>query len=236
MSSPLLDLALDLTRQTGRAPTLAELADASGLSRATVYRAFANQQGLLDQLQARGADVPDPSAAVFEAVRAVILERGLDGCSLDAVARRAGVSVATLHRRHQGRDALLFEFFDQLAPRTEAWRLPADGCAEEALARFARQLSAWIAADGALLLAALSSSPETRRRLQSLRATGVGTQEALAEWLGLRGAAAGHEIPEPLRAARAFLGAVLGLSAAGALSEEGARWWARAFLRGLGLA
>lgn len=236
MSSLLLDLALDLTRQTGRAPTLAELADASGLSRATVYRTFANQQGLLEQLQARGAALPEPSEAVFEAVRAVILERGLDGCSLEAVARRAGVSVATLHRRYQGRDALLFAFFDQLAPRTEAWRLPARGCAEDALAGFAETLSAWIAEDGALLAAALSSAPQTRRRLQSLRATGVGTQEALAEWLRLRGEASGRPVCEPLRAARAFLGAVLGLSAAGPLSEESARWWARAFLRGLELA
>lgn len=232
MSSQLLDLAVQLTRRDGRAPTLVVLAGAAGVSRATVYRAFANQQGLVDQLRARGEAVPDEGRAVFDAVRAVILAHGLDGWSMDEVARRAGVSVATLHRRHQGRDALLFAFFDQLAPRTEAWRLPADGDAEDALATFALQVSAWITTDGALLVAALSSSPETRRRLQSLRAAGVGTHEALAEWLQRRGEAVGRSIAEPRAAAQAFLGAVLGLSP---LMQETARWWARTFLRGLGL-
>lgn len=232
MSSQLLDHAVRLTRQHGRAPTLVELAEASGVSRATVYRAFANQQGLAEQLRARGEVVADEGRAVFDAVRAVILESGLDGLSLEAVARRAGVSVATLHRRHQGRDELLFAFFDQLAPRTEAWRLPADGSAEDALAAFATQVSAWITNDGALLVAALSSSPETRRRLQSLRAAGVGTHEALAEWLQRRGEGAGRPIAEPRAAAQAFLGAVLGLSP---LTQETARWWAHTFLRGLGL-
>lgn len=236
MSSHLLDLAVRLTRETGRPPTLTELAEASGTSRATVYRAFANQQGLLDQLRARGEVVPEENRAVFDAVRAVILESGLDGCSLEAVARRAGVSLATLHRRHRGRDELLFAFFDQLSPRTEAWRLPMDGRAEDVLAGFARQVSAWIAADGGLLLVALSASPETRSRLQSLRAAGVGTHEALADWLRRRGDARGRPVPDPIRAARAFLGAVLGLSAAGPLTEESARWWAVSFLRGLELA
>lgn len=236
MSSHLLDLAVDLTRQTGRVPTLAELADVAGVSRATAYRAFANQQGLVEQLHARGEALPEQGRAVFDAVRAVILEHGLDGFSLEDVARRAGVSAATLHRRHQGRDELLFAFFDQLSPRAEAWRLPADGVAEDVLATFAMHVSAWIAADGALLVAALSSSPQTRSRLQSLRAAGVGTHEALAEWLRARGEASGRPVPDPLRAARAFLGAVLGLSAAGPLTADGARWWARAFLTGLGLA
>lgn len=236
MMSPLLNLAVTLTRQTGPAPTLADLADAAGVSRATVYRTFANQQGLLEQLRARGEAVPEQSRAVFEAVRSVILEHGLDGFSLDAVARRAGVSVATLHRRHRGRDELLFAFFDQLSPRTEAWRLGADGNAEQVLATFATQISEWISANAALLVAAFSSSPRTRSRLQPLRAAGVGTHEALAEWLRFRGEASGRPVPDPLRAARAFLGAVLGLSAAGPLTEDGARWWARAFLAGLGLA
>lgn len=236
MSSQILDLAVQFARQHGRAPALVELAEASGVSRATVYRAFANQQGLVDQLRARGVDVPDEGRVVFDAVRALLLEGGLDGFSLDAVARRSGVSVATLHRRHQGRDELLFAFFDHLSPRTEAWRLPVDGDAEDALATFAVQVSAWITTDGALLVAALSSSPATRRRLQSLRAAGVGTHEALADWLRARGEASGGNVPEPLRAARAFLGAVLGLSAGGPISEEIARWWARTFLRGLGAA
>lgn len=236
MSSQALDLAARLTRELGRVPTLTELAAASGLSRATVYRAFGNQAGLEARLRARGEALPDPAHPVFDAVRAVLLEEGLDGFSLDAVARRSGVSVPTLYRRYQGRDELLFAFLDQLAPRSAAWALPADGPAEEVLTTFTLQLSTWITAEAPLLLAALSASPGTRARLQALRAAGVGTQEALAEWLRLRGEAAGRPVPEPLRAARACLGAVLGLSLGGPLDEACARWWAASFLRGLGLA
>ena len=74
--SHLLALAAHHSRQTGRVPSLAELADLAGVSRATVYRAFANQQGLVEQLQARGETVPDPGQDVFAAVRALILEHG----------------------------------------------------------------------------------------------------------------------------------------------------------------
>lgn len=235
MSSQLLEVAARLTREKGRVPSLAELATTSGASRATVYRAFANQGGLVAQLRARGEVVPDDDGEVFDAVRGLILAQGLDGTSLGAVARRSGLSVATLHRRYDGRDGLLFAFFDQLAPRSLAWRLPDDGAAEEVLAGFAVELSAWIAAEAPLLVAALSCSPPTRARLRSLRAAGVGTQEALADWLRRRAEAAGRELPDPLRAARVFLGAVLGLGATGPASADDARWWARSFLRGLGL-
>lgn len=235
MSSQLLDLAALLTRARGRVPTLTELAEASEVSRATVYRAFANQEGLRARLRARGEPVPEPDQALFAAVRAVLLERGPDGFSLEAVAQRAGVSVATLYRHHPGRDALLFAFFDQLAPRTEAWRLPMKGDPVEALAGFAQRLSAWVSEDGALLLAALTSAPETRRRLQALRAAGVGTHEALADWLDAQGARAGRPVEAPRRAARAFLSAVVGLSAEGPMDEATARWWAGTFLAGMGL-
>lgn len=235
MSSHLLDVAAELTARNLQPPTLAELAQAAGVSRATVYRAFTHQQGLVDQLRARGVAVPEGSRVVFDAVRAVLLADGLDGFSLDAVARRAGVSVATLHRRHGGRDALLFAFFDQLPPRRDAWSLPADGPATDALTTFATALSRWLFDDGALLLAALSSSPETRRRLGALREAGLGTQEALAEWLRVRGEAAGQPIADPLRAARAFLGGVVGQSLGGPLDAAGARWWAERFLHAMGI-
>lgn len=236
MKYHLLDLAVDLTRQAGRPPTLTELAAASGASRATVYRAFANQEGLIAQLRARGEAVPMESQAIFDAVRDVLLTHGLDGYSLEAVALRSGVSVATLYRRFGGRDELLFGFLDQLAPRMEAWRLADDGSAEDVLGDFAAQLSAWIVANAPLLIVAVSASPQTRERLRALRATSVGTHEALADWLRRRGEAAGRVLPEPLHAAQAFLGAVLGLSAAGPLTPDAARWWARTFLRGLGVA
>ena len=145
--SQLVDIAVHLTRKNGRAPTLAELADASSVSRATVYRAFANREGLVEQLRARGEPVPEEGREVFDAVRAVLLEEGLDGFSLEEVARRSGVSRATLHRRHEGRDGLLVAFFDQLPPRSGAWRLADDGAAPEVLAAFALQLSAWLVAD-----------------------------------------------------------------------------------------
>ena len=82
------------------------LAKSMGVSRATLYR--------------HGVSAPTarkPDAAVFEAVKTVMGERGLRGTTLEAVASRAGVSVVTLHRRYGDRLGLLRAFMDAIPAR-----------------------------------------------------------------------------------------------------------------------
>ncbi|WP_111402356.1 MULTISPECIES: TetR/AcrR family transcriptional regulator [Meridianimarinicoccus] len=51
---------------------------------------------------------------IFEALEAVYTDTGLDGASMDAIARRAGMSKRTLYAMFSGRDDLLHAYLDRV--------------------------------------------------------------------------------------------------------------------------
>ena len=93
---------------------MAELAAASGVSRASFYRAFESRDVLLAALDLQ--PVPDASRRVLEAGLKLVGTHGLANLSMDDLATEAGVSRATLYRLFPGKAALFTSLLHEYSP------------------------------------------------------------------------------------------------------------------------
>lgn len=105
----------------GERPTVDELANAAGVSRASFYRAFGSRGALLEAL----AVEPEPAATerVLEAALQMIGQHGLTALSMDDLAEAAGVSRATLYRLFPGKPPLFTALMKTYSPLEPVSRL-----------------------------------------------------------------------------------------------------------------
>jgi AcrR family transcriptional regulator len=98
----------------GGSPTVAELAAAAGVSRASFYRAFESRQALLEALDIE----PEPGARerILEAALKLVGAQGLTALSMDDLATQAEVSRATLYRLFPGKAALFTSLMHEYSP------------------------------------------------------------------------------------------------------------------------
>ena len=106
---------------TGEKPTVAQFAEAAGVSRASFYRAFDSRGALLEAMAVQ----PEPGASerILEAAVALVGEHGLAALSMDDLAARAGVSRATLYRLFPGKPALFTSLIRAYSPLEPVGRL-----------------------------------------------------------------------------------------------------------------
>jgi AcrR family transcriptional regulator len=91
-----------------------ELATQAGVSRATLYRLFGNQQHLL---QALGLQPPPTvRSRILDTALELVGRHGLAELSMDELAATAGVSRATLYRLVPGKEALFAELVRRFSP------------------------------------------------------------------------------------------------------------------------
>jgi len=98
----------------GVAPSLAEVAQAAGISRATLYRAFSSREELLHAL-AFEPEIESRERLLAKALE-MLGQQGLAALSMDALADAAGVSRATVYRLFPGKAALFREVVKTYAP------------------------------------------------------------------------------------------------------------------------
>jgi len=91
-----------------------ELATRAGVSRATLYRLFGNQQHLLQELGLQ----PPPTVRrrILDTALELVGRHGLAELSMDELAATAGVSRATLYRLVPGKEALFAELVRRFSP------------------------------------------------------------------------------------------------------------------------
>jgi len=106
---------------TGEKPTIAHVAKAAGVSRASFYRAFESRGALLAALAVQ----PEPGARekILEAALVMVGAHGLNALSMDELAARAGVSRATLYRLFPGKPALFTSLIKAYSPLEPVSRL-----------------------------------------------------------------------------------------------------------------
>jgi AcrR family transcriptional regulator len=106
---------------TGEKPTVAQFAEAAGVSRASFYRAFESRGALLEALAVQ----PEPGASerILEATFQLVGAHGLAALSMDDLATRAGVSRATLYRLFPGKPALFTGLIRTYSPLEPVSRL-----------------------------------------------------------------------------------------------------------------
>lgn len=99
-----------LGRRQGDAFTMAELARAAGMSRATLYRRVGDRAAVLAALRGQGVPTPPtPRERLLTATLELLGERGPLGFGLEDVAARAQASVATIYREFGDREGLVRE-------------------------------------------------------------------------------------------------------------------------------
>jgi AcrR family transcriptional regulator len=105
----------------GEKPTVAQFAEAAGVSRASFYRAFESRGALLEALAVQ----PEPAARerILEAATQMVGAHGLSALSMDELASRAGVSRATLYRLFPGKPALFSSLIRTYSPLEPVTRL-----------------------------------------------------------------------------------------------------------------
>jgi AcrR family transcriptional regulator len=106
---------------TGEKPTVAQFAEAAGVSRTSFYRAFESRGALLEALAVR----PEPGTRerILEAALAMVGAHGLGALSMDDLATRAGVSRATLYRLFPGKPVLFTSLIRAYSPLEPVSRL-----------------------------------------------------------------------------------------------------------------
>jgi AcrR family transcriptional regulator len=106
---------------TGEKPTVAQFAEAAGVSRTSFYRAFESRGALLDALAVQ----PEPAARerILDAALVMVGAHGLSALSMDDLATRAGVSRATLYRLFPGKPVLFTSLIRTYSPLEPVSRL-----------------------------------------------------------------------------------------------------------------
>jgi len=121
-------------------PTLSEVAQAAGVSRATVHRVIGSRAELLSAIDVD----PDPATRdqVLAAALELVGEVGLARLSMDELAARAGTSRANLYRLFPGKAALFQELvrvYSPLQPVREALDALGDRPPSEVMPELARR-------------------------------------------------------------------------------------------------
>lgn len=140
----ILDAAASLLEEEGGF-TLEALASRVGLSKVTLYRYFAGKGALLEALEAeREVDVDvegkgDTRQQILDAAQKEFFALGIGRTTMEDIAQRAGVGVATVYRHFGTKEGLLQGFAESLGPsRVGAATFLEEFDLEEGLAAFAR--------------------------------------------------------------------------------------------------
>jgi AcrR family transcriptional regulator len=121
-SSPrtrILEAAASLLRAESSPLQMSQVATAARVSRATLYREFADRAELIRALRRQGAHEGDRSlrSRIIEGARAAISEHGVLAVTVGLIAEAAGVGEASVYREFEGKDAVISAAFDELPVR-----------------------------------------------------------------------------------------------------------------------
>jgi len=118
----LVQAAIDESRESGRDLvhlSLNRVARRAGISRATLFRRIGGREALEEAVRSAGVD-PGRKDSVRERALVAALDlietRGLEALTLEAVARRAGCALTSLHTQLGGREGLLSAVFERYSP------------------------------------------------------------------------------------------------------------------------
>lgn len=192
------------------AATVADLADAAGVSRATLYRLFGSREALLEALELEPA--ASTRQRVLEAALELVGREGLARLSMDDVAAAAGVSRASLYRLFPGKAALFHELVRVYSPIEAVLAMldrlgdrPPEEVVPELARTMARALAGRLGVLRILFFEITGLSPEASEAAEDLVRNGVG---AMAVYVGRQMAAGRLRPMHPLLALQGLVGPI----------------------------
>ena len=198
----------------GENPTVGQVANAAGVSKASFYRAFESRRALLEALEVE----PEPGAKerILEAAASTVGADSLAALSMDDLAGKAGVSRATLYRLFPGKPALftsLLRTYSPLEPVSSLLNTMRDQPPEVVMPEIARTVFRIVYGSGvprigmfrAIFFELSSLSPDSEDAARDLLATALGSVGAYV----MEQMAAGRlRTMHPLLALQSFIGPI----------------------------
>ena len=219
----LYQLAQTLINREGLAAfTMAALADAAGVSRATLYRRVGGRAQLLAALVAAGLLAADQAAErdavdkVLPAMKAVLAQDGFSSTTVERIAEVAGVSPATIYRRFGNRDGLFAAYVRHYSPRRlgPALRQSSGDLATDLLAVAEAALD-FIGEHEELVRLHLAGDPEINRLLHGEQAAPERLHLILIDYLERQQATGALRAGDPALFAQALGGLMFAFALAG---------------------
>ena len=111
------------TQSQGEAFTMDKLSEATGVSRATLYRRFGSREAILQRLvddhalDIEALSLPDIPTRIMQATGVTLNRAGFAGVTIEMIAQEAGVGPATVYRHFGSKDALIEAFIGSNSPR-----------------------------------------------------------------------------------------------------------------------
>jgi len=208
----ILDAAEAVLGEAGPHFSMVAVAERSGVSRTTVYRRFPTQGALLEAL-VRDRGVARETVA-HASTRSHVLDAFVDlvrvrppwQVSVEAVAERAGVGVATVYRHFKDRAGLFDAFSRERTPRGFSARLTGDGTDVRGdLEKLAGAAMRFLIEHPALLSAIVAPDPEAEA---VIRPQGASLRQALGGYLAQQ-RQAGRIQGDPRVLTRSLMGMVI---------------------------
>jgi AcrR family transcriptional regulator len=227
--------------------TMEDLARASGVGRATLYRQARSRGAVLASLAERGADLGervDIQDRILAAARVVFTRAGFDAATLEDIAREAQVGAATVYRQFNDKEGLIRAFADKFGPRRAMRDIAVhpSGDLRADLERAAATALRFSAENLDLMKLALLERMRGGRWAEQLKSSPVSSQKTLARvFKAYAGKGALPKEEDPRKLARAFSGMLMAFVIAPIVEsaplpdpDETARFITRVFLDGVG--
>jgi AcrR family transcriptional regulator len=206
--------------------TMERLVEATGISRATLYRRFGSREALLQRLAADHAlevqEVPDIPTRIVEATRVVLNRSGYSGVTMEQIAQEAGVGAATVYRHFGNKETLLDAFMRANSPRTVLRNLIADeeSDLEADLVMLGSAMLEFIQENFGLIRVFIFEGQADEPAVAKIRASQGRTVNMLAEYLAYHMHMGRLKPGDPFELALSFVGIILGLGVVGSYAYE----------------
>jgi AcrR family transcriptional regulator len=208
--------------------TMERLVEATGVSRATLYRRFGSREAILQRLADEHAlDVqelsrPDMPTRIVEATRASLSRFGFAGTTVEQIAQEAGVGPATIYRHFGSKEGLIEAFVKASTPRhlIRGFTVNEESDLETDMTLIATTLLEFIHDNQGLARIILFESQGGEAILERVRASQGRTVTALAKFLEDHMALGHLQESDPFDLALSFIGMLLGLAFIGPHSYD----------------
>jgi len=200
--------------------TMDQLAEASGVSRATIYRRFGSRTAILQTLaDEHGLEMdelsaPDIRERILQATRAALANAGSVNFTIEQVADEAGVGVATIYRHFGNKDNLLQALSSQIHPRRAALLLieQSSDTVESDLQRFAANALRFMYDHRDMAPVYFSGDEKIQDIFKALRGDQNRTIDSLSKYLDAQMQAGKLPAQDPFNLATAFVGMLVGFA------------------------
>jgi AcrR family transcriptional regulator len=200
--------------------TMDQLADESGVSRATIYRRYGSRTALLqhiaDEYSLEISELGSPAIRerILTATRKALSKAGSVNFTVEQVALEAGVGVATVYRHFGNKEGMLQALSGQLHPRQAALQLLEQGSGDlqSDLLQFATNALGFMYEHRDMAPVYFSKDTKIQDLFQALRGSQNRTIDSLSHYLETQMQAGRLPAQDAFDLATAFVGMLVGFT------------------------